>query len=832
MGRVARPFLVFPLLAATWTGLASAASPNTWRALGPSAAQVLALAASPNTPGRLYATASGGVWKSADGGQSWTATTAGPPTGDSLVANPSNGDAVVVAAGDCSVWVSSNAGTTWSHPPTRFGGVGGCTVLLAWSPSGLFALARGKLYSSSDGGLVWSLVGTPPDGDAARDLLVIGTTPATIYVGTEYGTVRRSNDGGATWINRSAGLPTSSEDLPFPDVRRLAVDPTDDDTLYAEVNSVGLFRTSDGGGVWEAVPSPPGAVAPLFEPVTLATTPTTLIASSGFTLFRSQDGGASWTPATRSPGGLGSGSVTGFLADPSNPNALYMSAFGVYRSLDAGATFSYSGNGLDKAIVHSIVPVSGSPGSYLVATEGIGVQRTDDGGESWQVANEGVVGQTLQLAAHPSDGDVFFLIAGGHLWKTTDGAAHWATSDAGFPYGASAVAIDPSVPSNVYTAQTSTVYRSSDGGATWSGSPLPAPGGTVRHLAVDPTDGDRVYAGTDAAFYRSSDAGVSWTRLHTEYVSDLLVTRNGNAFIGVDYAVRRFSPTSSTPTLVSTLPDLFRSFGEDPEDAETVYAGTFQGVYQSRDGGRRWAKLATAGLDPKLINGIESNLINGITSIAPNRLMVGTARGTASIDLVGPSAIAAQADEITTTSARFTGSANPAGSSATAFFEYGPTANYGSTTTSTALGSGSDPVALIANVDSLSSGTTYHYRLVVQSGGGVAVTDDATFTTSVPAPTASTGSATLLTSTRARVAGSVNPNGGAASYWFEYGTTTAYGEQTSPTSAGSGSVATAVQAELTGLSPATTYHYRLVAQNAKSRCRARFRSPRRATPPS
>jgi len=160
------------------------------------------------------------------------------------------------------------------------------------------------------------------------------------------------------------------------------------------------------------------------------------------------------------------------------------------------------------------------------------------------------------------------------------------------------------------------------------------------------------------------------------------------------------------------------------------------------------------------------------------------------------------------------GSADPAGSSATAFFEYGSTANYGSTTAATALGSGSAPVALIANVSGLSSGTTYHYRLVVQSGGGIAATGDAIFTTAVPAPTVSTGAATLLSSSRARLAGSVNPNGGATSYWFEYGTTTAYGQQTAAASAGSASASSPVQVELTGLAPATSYHYRLVAQNS------------------
>jgi photosystem II stability/assembly factor-like uncharacterized protein len=807
MGRFFRAFLV-ALVPLVSTAGPAAATPNTWTSLGPSAAQVLALAASPETPNRLYAATEGQVWKSTNGGQSWAATTAGP-TGlaQAMVANPADADDVVVAGMNCSVWVSSDGGSSWSHPSTRFGGIGSCTILLAWSPSGLFALARGKIYSSGDGGLTWSLVGTPPDGDAGRALVVLPTTPATIYLATELGTVRRSADGGVTWTNRSTGLPTPSVEFGFPEIARLAVDPADESTLFAEVGGVGLFRTTNAGLLWEPISSP-AVDLPASFPVTLGTTPTTLLAAAGANMYRSTDGGDTWAQTTSSPGGLGSGTATGFLADPSNASAVYMSGFGVYRSLDAGVTFNYAGNGLSKAVVHAIVPVPGSPGSYLVATEGVGVQRTDDDGESWQVINSGVIGQTLQLAADPSDGEVFFLEAGGHLWKTTNGGGLWTLSDIGIPYGVSAVAVDPTAPSKVYTAHTSTVYRSLNGGATWTGSPLPTPGGTVRRLAVDPTNADRVYAGSNSAFYRSTDGGLTWTRLHTDYVYDLVIADDGDVFVSVGSGqVLRFGPASATPVAVSTgLTEAVQTLAKDPVDPETVYAGTVHGVYQSVDGGQRWVKLTTTGLD--------SELITDITSITSGQLMVATARGTARIGLASPAATEALADEITTTSARLTGAADPEGSSATGFFEYGPTAAYGSTTTATALGSGSDPVALIANLTGLSSGTTYHYRLVVHSAGGIDVTADATFTTAVPAPTASSGSATLLSSTRVRLAGSVNPNGGATSYWFEYGTSTAYGQQTSSASAGPGGGAVGVQAELTGLSHETTYHYRLVAQGA------------------
>jgi hypothetical protein len=83
----------------------------------------------------------------------------------------------------------------------------------------------------------------------------------------------------------------------------------------------------------------------------------------------------------------------------------------------------------------------------------------------------------------------------------------------------------------------------------------------------------------------------------------------------------------------------------------------------------------------------------------------------------------------------------------------------------------------------------------------------------VAAPTASTGPAGGVTDVAATLAGSVNSKGSPTSYHFEYGTTTAYGATTPATDAGSGVNAVAASASVGGLSPATTYHYRVVASN-------------------
>lgn len=81
------------------------------------------------------------------------------------------------------------------------------------------------------------------------------------------------------------------------------------------------------------------------------------------------------------------------------------------------------------------------------------------------------------------------------------------------------------------------------------------------------------------------------------------------------------------------------------------------------------------------------------------------------------------------------------------------------------------------------------------------------------APAATTGNATNVTSNGARLAAQVDPNGQPTSYYFEYGTTTRYGSRTPDASAGRGTSARRVTADVGGLQPNTVYHYRIVASN-------------------
>ncbi len=167
------------------------------------------------------------------------------------------------------------------------------------------------------------------------------------------------------------------------------------------------------------------------------------------------------------------------------------------------------------------------------------------------------------------------------------------------------------------------------------------------------------------------------------------------------------------------------------------------------------------------------------------------------------------------------GSVNPSGSATTYQFEYGTTTSYGSKipVPEANVGSGSTNVAVVQTVAGLLPNTTYHYRLTAHNGGNTAMTGDRTLLTPPAPPAAPAAEVNPPQATTAGflLKGAVNPDSLPTTYHFEFGTTTAYGTNLPEpdASAGPGESAVTVTQEVVGLTPNTTYHYRIVANNSE-----------------
>ena len=181
-------------------------------------------------------------------------------------------------------------------------------------------------------------------------------------------------------------------------------------------------------------------------------------------------------------------------------------------------------------------------------------------------------------------------------------------------------------------------------------------------------------------------------------------------------------------------------------------------------------------------------------------------------------AITKNASNITSNSATLNGTVNPNNQSTTVTFEYGPTTSYGNEVSAVPSPvDGNSNVDVSANISSLLSSKTYHYRVKCTNSSETSLGADVTFTTSLEiiiAPFVTTDSATNINENSATLNGIVNPNNSSTTVIFEYGTSTSYGDQiTAQQSPVDGSSDVNVSAGINGLQSNTLYHYRVVGNN-------------------
>lgn len=180
-----------------------------------------------------------------------------------------------------------------------------------------------------------------------------------------------------------------------------------------------------------------------------------------------------------------------------------------------------------------------------------------------------------------------------------------------------------------------------------------------------------------------------------------------------------------------------------------------------------------------------------------------------------PLVVTTGSSNITNTTATVLGTINPQFLVVNGFFDWGLTASYGSwVAASPATVVGNTPTAISAALSGLQPNTTYHFRArgIVDPSGLVAYGEDMTFTTMPDPPLVITTEATSITFEGATLNGTVNANGASSTVSFQWGLTDTYGNIVAATpETVTGTTVTPVNAPVSGLVPATTYHFRAVA---------------------
>ncbi|MDT8070612.1 MAG: FlgD immunoglobulin-like domain containing protein [Terriglobia bacterium] len=336
------------------------------------------------------------------------------------------------------------------------------------------------------------------------------------------------------------------------------------------------------------------------------------------------------------------GRIDAIAVDPRDPDIFYIGAAtgGVWKTTNGGTTFSPMFDDLPALTVGDIVVApsnpsivwvgSGEPNNRQSSSWGTGVYKSTDGGHTWSHMGLEDTQSIGRVAIDPTNPDVVYVAALGHLWgpnaerglfKTVDGGKTWTKvlfidNDTGVVD----VALDPGSPNIVYAAAYerrrapwgfdgggpgSALYKSTDGGATWKKltEGLPKTGNLGRiGIAIYPKNPAIVYTvieGKGGGIFRSEDRGESWKKMGesepaSPYFSQLRIDPNNDLRI---WALLDFLMISSdggktfTPDMRTGAHWDFHDLWMDPRNSGHMLAATDGGLYRSNDDGKTWEFL-------------------------------------------------------------------------------------------------------------------------------------------------------------------------------------------------------------------------------------------------
>jgi photosystem II stability/assembly factor-like uncharacterized protein/Tol biopolymer transport system component len=530
----------------------------TWRpcpvlAEGASAPrQLIALAVSASDAQRLYAASADGVWRTDDGGETWSLCN--PDVQDyqfvSIAVAPDDAGHVYVLNGPGALLRTDGRSTSTVHEFDE--ALYNCTLTIdprrpstfciARKPTGVIGVAYGVIRVSLDRGKTWREL-TPPDGAACITSLVArGKDSDELVYRTDTGRCYSSGDGGVTWtLCADPADPALWTDDIQRDIEALAIvppganaepssgspyycraDPTEPSRLYGNLPGRGLHRSDDGGKTWT---SANGGLGPLAANAMLALpdVPGGLLVGGDGWLARTTDGGASWCyladPFNRA-------TLWNIVACPTDPCLIFvMSEYGgMYRSEDSGATWAAVPDAaLGRGVRHGACLEFSDDAAQITAYSAARIYRSADGGRSWRPhasfypPYEGYRG--FQQVA---DGHAITVgkVNWHRLFQSRDEGRTWRVVEGPFrAYGIMAMLGRPDDPEALYLlAETdyagtgpTVLFVSRDLGHTWAVRPLPDTPGMASTLARNPAAPDVLAVGTTSgAVWLSFDDGLTW----------------------------------------------------------------------------------------------------------------------------------------------------------------------------------------------------------------------------------------------------------------------------------------------------------------------------------
>ncbi len=556
-----------------------------YRLVGPSrGGRVNTVTGVPSQPRTFYmGVASGGLFRTTDGGESWEPLTDGKvPVGSMGSVAVAESDPNIIYIGTGSDGMRSNVST-----------------------------GRG-VYKTTDGGRTWSFTGLYDAGQIGA-LRIHPTDPNTVWVAstgdafkrnTERG-VFKTTDGGKTWrktlfINDSTGatdveLQPGNPSVVYAWVDRIERKPW---TIISGSREGGMYRSTDGGETWKKITAglPSGLVGKGNLAVTAAN-PNRVYAlveaKPGGGLYRSDDAGLTWTQVNNTPGLVQRPFYyTTLGADPTNADVVYAGAETFYKSTDGGRTVT------PMRVPHSDnhdIWVSPHDGKTMIQANDGGANVSYDGGQTWSTQNNQ---PTAEIYGVWLDNHFPFRIYGAQQDNTT-----MILSSVANPYDLNAwrtgpgcetgpIMPHPSDPNIVYgnckgqyeyesvaTGQMRSYWVGGQSLYGNDGKDLILRFQRVTPMATSPHDPNVLYYGSQY-LHRTRDKGVHWEKISPDLTWNPPQAQGGSG-----------QPITRDVTGEEFYSTLY-AITESPLEAGVIWTGANDGPFHiTRDNGKTWKNI-------------------------------------------------------------------------------------------------------------------------------------------------------------------------------------------------------------------------------------------------
>jgi photosystem II stability/assembly factor-like uncharacterized protein len=536
------------------------------------------------------AAASGGVWKSMDGGTTFK------PVFDKQAVQ-SIGAVALDPSNPKTVWVGS--GEAWTRNSTSVGD---------------------GIYKSTDAGETWTHMGLPESERIARIVvhprdgnIVWACVPGKLWSDSADRGLYKTSDGGRTWalVLKGGNLSTGCSGL--------SLDPKNPDVLFAGLwdfrrkgwtfrsggegpdapSGSGLYRTSDGGTSWKEVtqtlPARPWgrvevAIAPSNPQIVYS-----FIESKDPALYRSADGGATWEKRDKSQAMVWRPFYFARLVvDPTNPDRVFKPNYSLVASEDGGRSFTRSGGGAH-GDWHDLWIDPENPRHVIGGDDG-GLWISHDGGNRWWKGNNLPVSQFYHVSLDDKDPyQVYGGLQDNSSW-VGDSARPGGVTNAAWEnlYGGDGfwTLVDPGDPDAVYAESQGGFIGRIDRRTRAVRDIQPKAGYHEKlrfnwnaPIHASATQKGTIYIGAQFLF-RSRDRGDTWERISPDLSTNDPEKQKQEQSGGI-------TVDNSSAEMHTTI----YSISESPLDANVIWVGTDDGNVQlTRDGGKSWTKLEVTGL--------------------------------------------------------------------------------------------------------------------------------------------------------------------------------------------------------------------------------------------